>query len=93
VTHHRAGRLTEAAAIYRRLLTAAPRTFDVVNLAGLAAYQQHRLDEAITLLGKAQTLNPRHAGCAMHCGLALLAARRAPEAETHLRRGIILGSR
>lgn len=88
MTHHRAGRLTEAAAIYRRLLTAAPRAFDVVNLAGLAAYQQRRIDEAIMLLGKAQTLNPRHAGCAMHCGLALLAARRAPEAEIHLRRAV-----
>ncbi len=88
MAHHRAGRLTEAAAVYRRLLTAAPRNFDVVNLAGLVAYQQQRLDDAITLLGKAQTLNPRHAGCAMHSGLALLAAKRAPEAEKNLRRAV-----
>lgn len=74
--------------IYRRLLTAAPRNFDVVNLAGLVAYQQRRLDDAITLLGKAQALNPKHAGCAMHCGLALLAAKRAPDAEKHLRRAV-----
>jgi protein O-GlcNAc transferase len=88
VTHHRAGRLTEAAALYRRLLTAAPRHFDVLNLAGLAAYQQQRLEEAIMLLGKAQKLNPKHAGCAMHCGLALLGAKRADEAGLCFRRAV-----
>ncbi len=88
VTHHRAGRLTEAAAIYRRLLPVAPRHFDVLNLAGLVAYQQHRLDDAVILLGKAQKLNPKHAGCAMHCGLALLGAKRADEAGPYFRRAV-----
>ena len=76
--------------LYRRLMPAAPRHFDVWNLAGLVAYQQHRLADAIEWLGKAQRLNPRHAVCAMHYGLALLAAKRPAEAGTHLRRAIEL---
>lgn len=90
VTHHRAGRLPEAAALYRRLQTVAPRHFDVFNLAGLAAYQQQRLEDALKLLDKAHALNPRHAGCAMHRGLVLLGLRRPAEAETSLRLAVTL---
>lgn len=88
VSHHRAGRLQEAAVAYRRLMPAAPRHFDVWNLAGLVAYQRHRLDDAIKWLGKAHALNPGHAGCPMHCGLALLAAKRPAEAGPYLQRAI-----
>ena len=88
VTHHRANRLKEAAALYRRLETVAPRHFDVLNLSGLVAYQQQRPDDAIRLLTKAHGLNPRHAGCAMHCGLALVSAKRHAEAEVWLRRAV-----
>ncbi len=90
VTHHRAGRLKEAVGFYRRLLAAEPRHFDVLNLAGLAAYQQHRLDDAIVLLGKAHKLNPKHAGCPMHCGLALMGANRAGEAGPYFRRAVTI---
>lgn len=90
VTHHRAGRLKDAALLYRRLMPAAPRHFDVWNLAGLVAYQQHGLEDAIDWLGKAHRLNPGHAACAMHLGLALLAAQRADEAGTYLRSAIEL---
>ncbi len=88
VSHHRAGRLKEAAALYRRLEPAAPRHFDVFNLSGLVAYQQQRLDDAIRLLTKAHGLNPTHSGCAMYLGLALTAAKRAAEGETWLRRAV-----
>lgn len=88
VTHHRANRLKEAATLYRRLETAAPRHFDVLNLSGLVARQQQRLEDAIRLFTKAHGLNPRHAGCAMHCGLALAAAKRPAEAEGWLRRAV-----
>ena len=71
-------------------MPAAPRHFDVWNLAGLVAYQQQRLDDAIAWLGKAQTLNPAHAVCTMHYGLALLAARRPTEAGKYLQRATSL---
>jgi predicted O-linked N-acetylglucosamine transferase (SPINDLY family) len=71
-------------------MPAAPRHFDVWNLAGLVAYQQQRLDDAIKWLGKAHGLNPTHAVCAMHYGLALLAARRATEAGKYLQQATAL---
>ncbi|OYU98875.1 MAG: hypothetical protein CFE26_26785, partial [Verrucomicrobiales bacterium VVV1] len=80
VTHHRAGRLQEAAVVYRRLMPAAPRHFDVWNLAGLVAYQQHRLDDAIKWLSKAHALNPGHAGWWYNFGLTLSFVGRSAEA-------------
>ncbi len=90
VVHHRAGRLVEAAALYRRLRTAAPHHFDVLNLSGLVAYQQSNIAEAITLLARAHQISPRDHVCEMRYALALLAGRRTTEAETHLRHAIKL---
>ena len=88
VAHHRAGRLNEAAAIYRRVKAVAPKNFDVVHLSGLVAFQQNRLSEAIDLLGLAHKLSPRDHVCEMRYALALLAARRTAEAEKHFRHAV-----
>ena len=88
IAHHRAGRLSEAAAIYRRVKAAAPRNFDVLHLSGLVAFQQNRLVEAIDLLGQAHKSNPRDHVCEMRYALALLGARRTAEAEKHFRHAV-----
>jgi len=88
VAHHRAGRLAEAEALYRRLRTAAPRNFDVLHLSGLVAYQQGRVPAAIDLLGRAHTAAPRDHVCEMRFALALLAVRRTAEAEAHFRHAL-----
>ena len=88
VGHHRAGRLGEAATLYRRLRTAAPRNFDVLHLSGLLAYQQGRLPEAVELLGRAHQASPRDHVCEMRFALALLAAQRTTEAEAHFRSAV-----
>lgn len=85
VTHHRAGRLNEAAAIYTRLRAVAPRNFDVVHLSGVVALQQGRIPEAIDWLQKACQLSPQSHVCRMRLGLALMGAGRAKEAEPHFR--------
>jgi protein O-GlcNAc transferase len=85
VAHHRAGRLAAAEALYRRLRSAAPRNFDVLNLSGLVAYQQGRMPEALELLGRAHQANPRDHVCEMSYALALIAACHTTEAEAHLR--------
>lgn len=85
IAHHRAGRLTEAAAIYTRIRTLAPRSFDAVHLLGVVALQQGRAVEAVDLLKKALTLDARHAVCRMRLGLALMAAGRAKDAEPEFR--------
>ena len=88
VAHHRAGRLTEAAAFYRRVRAAAPRHFDGLHLSGLVAYQQGRIAEAIELLGRAHQAGPRDHVCEMRYGLALLAGRRISDAEAHFRHAV-----
>ena len=88
IGHHRAGRLADAAAHYRRLRTAAPRNFDVLHLSGLLAYQQGRVAEAIDLLGRAHQASPRDPVCEMRFALALLAAKRSAEAEVHLHQAV-----
>jgi predicted O-linked N-acetylglucosamine transferase (SPINDLY family) len=88
VAHHRAGRLGEAAALYRRLRALAPKNFDVIHLSGLVAYQQGRLPEAIELLGRAHKLAPRDHVCEMRYALALLANGTMIEAEGHFRHAV-----
>ncbi|MBI2510754.1 MAG: tetratricopeptide repeat protein [Opitutae bacterium] len=85
IAHHRAGRLTEAAAIYTRIRAVAPRSFDAVHLLGVIALQQGRAAEAVDLLKKALSLDARHAVCRMRLGLALMAAGRAKDAEPEFR--------
>lgn len=88
IAHHRAGRLIEAGAIYRRVKAAAPGNFDVLHLSGLVAFQQNRLAEAIDLLGRAHKTNPRDHVCEMRYALALNGARRTAEAEKHFRHAV-----
>ncbi len=88
VGHHKAGRLAEAETLYRQARVAAPRSFDVLHLSGLIAYQQARLTEAVELLGRAHQVDPRSSVCEMRFALALLAAKRAPEAEAHFRHAV-----
>jgi predicted O-linked N-acetylglucosamine transferase (SPINDLY family) len=82
---HRAGRLDEAAALYRAVRAGAPRNFDALHLLGFIAYQQGRSAEAIALLKQALQLSPQSGVCEMRLGLALLAAGRPAEAEARMR--------
>jgi protein O-GlcNAc transferase len=90
VVHHRAGRLDQAAAIYRRVRAALPNNFDAVHLSGIVAQQQGRTAEALDLLGRAHKLSPRNAPCALRLGHAFIAAGRAAEAEPVIRGAIAL---
>jgi predicted O-linked N-acetylglucosamine transferase (SPINDLY family) len=56
--HHRAGRLAEAEAIYRQVLTQAPDHGDALQLLGVLAGQAGRLDVAIELLGRVIAREP-----------------------------------
>ena len=53
VEHHRAGRLPQAEACYRRALAAQPDHPDGLHLLGLVALQVGRPDAAVELIGKA----------------------------------------
>ena len=85
LAHHKAGRLVQAETFYRQARVAAPRSFDVLHLSGLVAYQQGRMTDAVNLLGRAHQIDARAVACERSLALALLATNRAPEAEVHLR--------
>lgn len=88
VTHHRAGRLEDAAGLYRRIRVVAPRNFDAVHLSGVIELQRGRTAEAVDLLRKASSLNPQAAMCRMRLGLALVTSGRPKEAEPELREAL-----
>jgi predicted O-linked N-acetylglucosamine transferase (SPINDLY family) len=83
---HNGGRRTEAEALYRQVLAAAPRNFDALHLLGLAALQEGRFTAAVELLRRALKVSPTAAVCELRLGAALLASGSAAAAETHLRR-------
>jgi protein O-GlcNAc transferase len=72
---HQAGKLEEAAALYRRLLEIAPQHADAWNLLGATAHQQGRHAEAIEFLEKAIQLLPGQAS--FHGNLAAVYAASA----------------
>ena len=55
---HRAGKLTAAAALYRRILTAEPHNADALHRLGLIAHQSGRHGEAAELIRQAITRRP-----------------------------------
>lgn len=58
LSDHRAGRLPEAAAIYRQLLAADPDHPDALHLLGTIGYQQGDLVQAELLIGRSLSLRP-----------------------------------
>lgn len=61
VSHHHAGRLAEAEAIYRQVLAQTPDQPDALHLLGAIAGQTGRLDEAIDLISRAIAVHPTQA--------------------------------
>jgi protein O-GlcNAc transferase len=90
VVHHRAGRLAQADALYRRVLAAQPNQFDALHLSGTLALQQGRAAAAVELLARAHKVAPKNAVCAMRYGLALISTGRSKEAEPLLRLAVQL---
>lgn len=58
VAHHQAGRLTQAADIYRQVLAVAPGQADALHLLGVIEHQQGNSASALELIGKAIALEP-----------------------------------
>ena len=76
---HRAGRLVEAAAAYRRVLHDAPGDPEALGFFGLLCHQRGDTRQALSLLRRAVAQSPQTAAFHMHLGLALEGAR-DPEA-------------
>jgi tetratricopeptide (TPR) repeat protein len=91
LAHHQAGRLAEAEAAYRRVLSVAPDHIDSLHLLGVAATQLGRHEEAIRLIGRAIELKPTPAAqFHSNIGLAYRGQGANAEAIDHFRRAVAL---
>jgi predicted O-linked N-acetylglucosamine transferase (SPINDLY family) len=91
--HHQAGRIDQAAKLYRAFLQHSPQHFDARHLLGVTALQQGRLEEAQREIAAALQINPRDAAAHNNLGNVwlrrgdLAAARASFETALKLRPG------
>jgi tetratricopeptide (TPR) repeat protein/2-polyprenyl-3-methyl-5-hydroxy-6-metoxy-1,4-benzoquinol methylase len=80
LAHHQAGRLGEAARLYRSILGAAPRHVDSLHQLGVIALQWGRSDVAAHLIGRAIALDGRRPKAHFDFATVLLRLGRLDEA-------------
>jgi protein O-GlcNAc transferase len=90
LAHHREGRLDAAAALYRRILDAAPDNADALHLLGVTHLQAGRAAEAEPLIARATALSPSHAIAFQNLGVAREALGLTAEAIAAYRRAVAL---
>lgn len=90
IAAHRAGRLAEALAGYRRVLKQAPRHAPALNLAGAAAFHLGHEAEALRLLQAAVRAAPADPEAHNNLGNVLKARGRLPQAAEAYRRALAL---
>ena len=88
--HHRAGRLVEAEAIYRRVLQADPRQPDALHLLGMLALETGNAPAAHQLISQAIAHDPRAGVFRANLGLVLDRLGRRDEAMLALREALRL---
>ncbi|ABL65857.1 O-linked N-acetylglucosamine transferase family protein [Chlorobium phaeobacteroides] len=80
LTLHQEGRLDEAEALYREILSSSPEHFDALQLSATIAAQRHDSEQALVLFDQAISINPGHPGSRNNRGNALRALQRYEEA-------------
>lgn len=91
LAHHQAGRLAEAEATYRQVLSVSPDHVDSLHLLGVAATQSGRHDEAIGLIGRAIALKATPAPqFHSNIGLAYRSLGARAQAIEHFQRAVAL---
>lgn len=86
--HHRAGRLAEANAVYRRVLEADPNQLECLHLFGRLAAEVGRFDVAVPLMERAVALKPDFIEAQNDLGNVLFLQNRLDEAIEHYRKAI-----
>jgi tetratricopeptide (TPR) repeat protein len=86
---HRAGRLDEAEAGYRRVLVEEPGNPDALHFLGLVAYQSGRAKEAVDLIRRAIAIRAKPAYW-YNLGHAYLSCENYPAAEEAFRQTVLL---
>jgi len=93
LTHHRAGRLAEAEALYVAALDADPGDAETLRLLSILKSQQGRADEALGLAERAQRADPASAKANATLASALQAVGRLEEALAGYERALAIDPR
>jgi thioredoxin-like negative regulator of GroEL len=87
---HRAGQLTEAERIYRRILTMDARHADCLHLLGMIAYQGGRHDAAVQMIRRAIAIHEKGAAYHSNLGTVLQAQGMVDEAAACYERALAI---
>ena len=90
VGHHQAGRLAEAEALYRQVLSRSPDHAEALHLLGVLASQAGRTEVALELIGRAIAVNPAVALYHSNLGEIYRRSGHSERAIDHLHRAIEL---
>ena len=90
IAHHRAGRLAEAEAAYRRVLATSPQHPGALHMMGVAALQRGNPSLAVELLVQSARLDPGDPACFSNLAGALRRLGRLQEALAACRRALAL---
>ena len=88
VAHHQAGRLDEAAALYRQITHHTPGQFDATHLLGVIALQRGDLATAEQLISQALASKPKDPAALNNLGTTLLRAKRLEDARVQFERAV-----
>lgn len=91
LVHHRAGRVTEAEQIYRKILKVDARQADCLHLLGMIAYQERRYEAAVELIRQAIASKPTDAVYHSNLGTVFQAQGKMEEAAACYERALIFG--
>lgn len=90
LAHHQAGRLHEAEALYRSILSSEPKHAMALHYLGVIAHQAGYHEAAAELIGQALAIAPDYAEAISNYGLVMIALGRSTEATTYFTRAIRL---
>ena len=90
---HQAGRIAEAAPLYRQILDLQPEHFGALHMLSLCEFGARRLVEAEQLINQALQIDPRSADAHSNLGIILFQMDRYEEARAAYRRAIALKPR
>ena len=89
-THHRAGQLAEAEALYQQVIMLQPQHADALHLLGVLSYQTNRAALAVQHIAQALAIDPRNLNYLNNHGLALSANNQPESALKSFQQAILL---